>query len=88
MPAIDLTPDSNHPTVRRLAGFSIKEDAGTPAAATVNLRDSTVSGQILVALELAGDESAVGQFSKPIPVEDGVYVEVVAGTISGVLYFA
>lgn len=88
MLATDITADTNHTIVSRLAGFSIKEAAGTPAAATVNLRDSAVGGQILVSLELAGDESAVANFEKLIPVDTGVYVEVVAGTISGVLYHA
>lgn len=88
MQATDITADSNHTAVSRFAGFSVRESAGTPAAAAVNFRDSAVGGQILAVLELAADESATLSLTDLISVDTGVYVEVVSGTVSGVLYHA
>ena len=86
MIAVDITGDSNHTQVTRFAGFSVRESAGSPAAAAVNFRDSAVGGQILAVLELGADESASFNLDDVLPVDTGVYVEVVSGTISGVLY--
>lgn len=81
-----ITGGANHSGVTRFAGFSIREAAGTPAAATVNFRSATVGGQILATVELAANESAMVFFPGPIVASGGVYVEQAAGTISGVLY--
>lgn len=86
MLAITITADSNHTQIQRFSGFSIRESDGTPAAAAVNIRDSAVGGDILAVLELAANESATINLDDAIPVDTGVYVEVVSGTISGVLY--
>lgn len=85
---VDVVADSNHTDVHRLGGFSVREAAGTAAAATVRLRRETVAGQILAVLELAADESAtlILPEEEHIATGAGVYVEVVAGTVEGVLY--
>lgn len=83
---VDITPDSNHDNVTSFYGWSIRESAGTPAVATVNFRHGAVGGQILAVLELAASESATVAFGSFTPTPDGVYVEEVAGTVSGVIY--
>lgn len=83
-----ISADSNHSGVTQLKGLSIRESAGSPAVATIRLRKASVSGQILMVLELAENESATLILDSPIPSEDGVYVQVVAGTVEGVIYQA
>ena len=82
----DLTADSNHAAVTRYGGFSIRESDGTPAVAAVNFRAGAVGGQIIGVLELAANESASFGLPGMVSTPDGVYVEVVAGTVSGVLF--
>lgn len=82
----DITGDSNHTAVTRFAGFSVRESAGSPAAAAVNFRRLNGSGQILWILELAANESAGIIFPGYMDAADGVYVEVVSGTISGEIF--
>ncbi len=85
--ATTITANTNHAGVTRLSGFSIREaNAVTPGPAAINLRDGTASGQILVVLELGADQSATLLSPAIVHAPNGVYVEVVAGTISGVLY--
>ncbi len=81
-----LTPDTNHTNVTRFGGFSVRESAGTPAVAAVNLRHGAVGGQIIVVLELAANESASYVFPGMVSTPDGLYFEAVAGTVSGVAY--
>lgn len=81
----DVTANMNDTNVTRFAGFSVRESDGTPAVAAANFRHGSVSGQILAVLELAANESAT--IALPMAdTPDGVYFEVVAGTISGVAY--
>ncbi len=82
-----ITPNANHADVTALKGFSIKEAAGTPAAATVTLRKATISGDILAEIELAADSSPMISFGDSLASPGGVYVQVVTGTISGVLWY-
>jgi len=84
--ANDLTGDSNHDTLTRFGGFSVRESDGTPAVAAANFRHGGVGGQILAVLELAANESASFALPGMQSTPDGVYVEVVSGTISGVIY--
>ena len=84
--AYDITGDTNHADVTRFAGFAIRESDGTPAVGAVNFRLGSVSGQIVWPVELAANESAGIFFGGMIASPDGVYVEVVSGTISGVLF--
>lgn len=82
-----ITADSNHSGVEALKGFSIVESAGTPAAAYVRLRKGAVGGDIIVHLKLAASGTANVEYITAISAEGGVYVEVVSGTVSGVLYY-
>jgi hypothetical protein len=86
--AVDVTADSNHATVTKFGGFSVRESAGTPAAAAVNFRHGVVGGQIFAVLELAANESASISLGGAFQAPDGVYVQVVSGTVSGVLWNA
>ncbi len=86
MQVIDITVDTNHAAAENFVGFSIHESDGTPAVAAVTLRKAAVDGQILAHIELAANESATLVFPRILSAEDGVYVQVVDGTISGVLY--
>ncbi len=81
---VTITANANHTAVSRLGGFSIRETAG--AAADLNLRLATATGQILFVLELAANESAGIVFPGHISAPGGVYVEVTSGAIAGVLY--
>ncbi len=82
---VDITADSNHTAVTQFSGFSVRESDGTPAVAAVNFRHGAVGGQILWVLELAANESAGIELGGAMQTPDGVYVEEVAGTVSGVL---
>lgn len=83
---VNITADTNHSEVERLQGFSVHESAGTPAAAEVVLRKASVSGAILFYIDLNANESASLVFPRGISTEGGTYVEVVSGTITGVLF--
>jgi hypothetical protein len=69
----------------QLAGWSIREAAGTPAAALVRLRDGTVSGQILaeIALAASGEDTKTNVEVNYAP---DAFVKVVSGTVEGVVY--
>lgn len=64
----------------RLCGFSIAENAGTPAAARVRLRHGDAdTDPVIVDLHLAASQSAWDFFDcQPVP--DGVFVDRVSGT--------
>ena len=80
-----ITPDSNHSAVTRLMGWSIIETGS--AAATVNLRKKTAVGQLLFPIILAADGAAAMVFPQSfLTAEDGVWVEVASGSVSGVLF--
>ena len=86
MTPTDISADSNHSGINRFRGVSIRESAGSPAPATIRLRKASVSGQILMVIELAENESATLVLEENVPSEGGVYVQVVTGTIEGVIY--
>ena len=82
-----VTPDSTHTAVERCFGFSLTEDSS--AAASVNLRALSASGQIVVGpINLAADESAVIVLPKAVFWEfpGGCHVEEVSGSVAGILY--
>lgn len=68
-------------------GYSIRENAGTPAAATVVIRDGDATGAILDVIELAGDGSAQAFYPGGIRAS-GIYVDVVAGAVEGSVRYA
>ena len=82
-----ITVDTNHTAVQRLAGFSIHEDSS--AAAEVKLRIGAVGGAIICHLALAADESASIVFPKAVFISaaGGTYVEEVAGSVEGMLFY-
>lgn len=70
-----------------LRGFSIRESAGTPAVATVILRDGTAATDPIVAvIELAANGSVTEYFDDGISISTGVYVDRVAGETEGAVY--
>lgn len=83
---VTITANSNHTAVTRLGGYSIRESAATAAAAAVNLRRGTVAGQIIAVIELAANGSVTDMWPGLVGATGGVYVEVVAGTVEGVLF--
>lgn len=83
---VTISADSNHSTVGKFAGWSVRESAGSPAAATVRFRDTDASGQILAVLELPADGSDTTVLYPAVWPDGGVYVEVVTGTVEGVIY--
>lgn len=73
-------------TVTRFAGFAVREDAG--GAAQVNFRHGNVGGQIIWPLDLTANEPAAISFGAHIPLPNGLYIEEVSGSISGVAFQA
>lgn len=81
-----LTANSNHTGITRLAGLSVRENASTAAAAAINLRHGSSTGQILLVVELAADESGTIELNREIRTPSGVYLEVVSGTVQAIAY--
>lgn len=81
---VDVTVNSNHSGVERLVGFSIREDSG--AAAHFRLRKGSVSGQVIMDLNVAASGNATIFFPKSVASEGGVYVQEVTGSVAGVLF--
>jgi|ERR1044072_3123782 len=70
-----------------IKGMTIREVAGTPAAARINIRDGSVSGPILLAINLVASESVRDWFAPDgIRVNTGIYLQVLAGTVEGAIY--
>lgn len=84
--AVEVTGDSNHSGVQHLAGWSFRETAAS--AAEVRLRNGAVGGDILAVFNLPADGSVESTPLAPIRAPSGVFVEVVGGTVEGVLYAA
>jgi hypothetical protein len=73
----------------RLMGWSLRESAGTPAVAACNIREGSASGDIIAVLELAADSSSNVWFGPGgVNAVGGIYFDVVAGEITGAVYFA
>jgi hypothetical protein len=65
-----------------LTGFSVRENAGTPAVAAVVLHDGdadTDPGRIFV--ELDSNQSVNMNYDSPIAFKDGIFLEVESGEI-------
>ena len=53
------------------------------AGATINLRDGSVSGDIIAQIQLAVGTSASQSYDRPLLFPAGLFVDVVTGTIVG-----
>lgn len=69
-------------------GYSIRENAGSPAAATVIVRNGTTNTDPIVAvIEIAADDDDDAWYGpQGIRCEDGLRVERSAGTTEGAVY--
>ena len=81
-----ISADSNHTGVTSFCGFGVRETGS--AAAVVNFRIGSVTGDIIAPLALAADESATISYGNTVSTPTGVYVQVVSGAIAGSLYSA
>ena len=64
----------------RLHGYSARESATVPAAATFILRDGTsTAGEQLVVVEIAANASDTRSFDDPIEFGTGLFLDRVAG---------
>jgi hypothetical protein len=78
---------TNSPGPGLLAGFNLDEAAG--AAAYVRIHDGyDANAPILASVRLLANTSKESWPSKPIRYRFGIYVEVVTGTIDGVIYLS
>ena len=68
---------------RYLHSFSFAENAGTPAAARVQLRDGSSGGTVVLDIHLSASESKTVSLNKPIYFPLGIYVLVSTGTVRG-----
>jgi hypothetical protein len=65
---------------RRLASWQF---SNITAAAVVNLRNGTVTGDKVVQVQLTAPSSASQSYDTPLIFPLGVFVEIVSGTITG-----
>lgn len=82
-----ITPGALHSNIERIYGWSIWEDSS--AAAHIELRELSATGDIVAHIGLAADTSQSVIFSKPTYIEcpGGVWVKEEAGSITGVIYY-
>jgi len=84
--SVEVTADSLHPTVTRLAGWAFLSASDVTC---IELREGAVDGPLLGVIGIAsrGSSDALAVPPGSIVCEDGVWVKVLAGSIaSGVLY--
>lgn len=67
----------------KVSGWHLTENAGTPAAAIVNLRNGGATGTILARLKFAASETKSLAADRPLFFTKGLYVEVETGTVIG-----
>lgn len=74
---------------RRLLGYVAEETAAVAAAAEVRLRSGGVAGPLLAIVKLAADGTASAWWGpNGIAVDDGVSIDLVAGTVSINLFYS
>lgn len=73
-------------SIKSLAGWQFTENAGTPAAARVLLRDGGASGAIIHDIRLAASESVGDSFNIPVLLTGNLYVDVTSGTVRGAVF--
>jgi len=71
----------------RLHGWSVREDAGTPAAAEVELHNTDANGQMVGAITLAASASQSVFCHQGINTPGGIYLNRVTGTTVVVVYY-
>lgn len=69
--------------VKNLHHLDLAENAGTPAAAKVLLRDTDQNGAILAQFNLAASGDVHRTWSPPLRFAGGLYVQVSTGTVRG-----
>lgn len=74
-----------------LMGWSLMEDAGTPALASLYLRDGTsASGAIVAAIKMAASGSNnnwLGDIDNGgVTLKNGLFLDMIAGSVSGAIY--
>ena len=86
MQTTTITTDSLHSDVERVYGYNVWEDAA--AAAVVELRAGSATGQIVVRIQLASGASDTEVLDKAVFWEfpGGCYVKEDTGSFEGVLY--
>lgn len=69
-------------------GWNFAENAGSPAAARVLLRDGGAAGTIIADIRLLASQSSGTEYTAPLRCLSalGFYVEVNAGTVRGSVY--
>lgn len=70
----------------QLSGWSMEENAAIAGDARVYLRDNTVGGAIVAVIRIAGGGDDQRNFSHPILVPGGVYVDLTVGNVRGAIY--
>lgn len=81
---LDLTvAGANATRVRYVSSIEIAENAGTPAAARVQLREGGSGGAVKRDIRIKAEESKGEGFSPPLFFPEGVYILVSAGTVRG-----
>ena len=73
-------------TPRLLYGWSVHESDAVPAVASFLLRNGSVSGQVVAAVELLANASETKSFAHPVYVDQGIFVDVVGGVFEGSIY--
>jgi hypothetical protein len=70
-----------------LFGLAVEEDAGTPAVARFVLRDgTTTSGAIVLPVRLAASGSTYAWFNDGILFRNGLFLDMLSGSINGALF--
>jgi hypothetical protein len=69
-----------------LYGWSVGESDGTPAVASFLIRDGSVSGPIVAVVELAANGSSTEWFEGGVRVPNGIFIDIVGGTVQGAIY--
>lgn len=74
-------------TPKILYGWSVGESDGTPAVASFLIRNGSGAGDIVAVVELAANGSSTEWFGdQGIRVPDGIFIDIVAGTVQGAIY--
>lgn len=71
--------------ITKVNGWQFTENAGTPAAARVLLREGS-GGTIVADIRLAASESVGETYPEPLELMSGCYVEVSSGSVRGAVY--